>query len=49
MVSTRYSLVKSEDQRVDIIQPKPKAPYERPELKKIGQLRDVTATTTTDD
>jgi len=39
--------MKPEAQPGDTAQPKRKAPYERPELKKIGQLRDVTAATKT--
>jgi len=35
--------MKPEEQRDDIAPPKPKAPYQRPELKKVGRLRDVTA------
>jgi len=35
--------VKPEEQRDDIVPSKSKAPYERPELKKVGRLRDVTA------
>lgn len=36
-----------QDQRDEIAHPKRKAPYERPELRKIGKLRDVTAVTAT--
>jgi hypothetical protein len=35
----------SRDKRAEIIDPTPRAPYERPELKKIGKLRDITANT----
>lgn len=41
--------MKSQDQRDDNRDPQPKVPYERPELKKIGMLRDVTAQVTTDE
>jgi hypothetical protein len=34
-----------QEKRPEIADPKPKAPYQRPELKKIGKLRDVTAIT----
>jgi hypothetical protein len=33
------------DKRAEIVDPKPKAPYERPELKRLGTLRDITANT----
>ncbi|MBI2902708.1 MAG: hypothetical protein HYY12_03850 [Candidatus Methylomirabilis oxyfera] len=32
-----------QEKRPEIADPKPKAPYERPELKRLGTLRDVTA------
>jgi hypothetical protein len=35
--------MKSQDERPEIADPKPKAPYTRPELKRVGTLRDVTA------
>ena len=38
--------MKPQDKQADIADPKPKAPYQRPELKRIGTLRDVTAQTT---
>jgi hypothetical protein len=34
-----------QDERPEIADPKPKAPYQRPELKRVGTLRDVTAVT----
>ena len=37
--------MKPQDHRDEIAHPKRKAPYERPELKKIGKLCDVTAVT----
>jgi hypothetical protein len=37
--------MKPQDMQADIADPKPKAPYQRPELKRIGTLRDVTAQT----
>jgi len=40
--------VKPDEQPDNMSPPKPKAPYERPELKKIGRLRDVTAAGTED-
>ena len=33
----------SEDKQSDLSSPTPKAPYQRPELKRVGKLRDVTA------
>ena len=35
--------MKSQDQRAEIADPKAKTPYQRPELKRVGNLRDVTA------
>jgi len=35
--------MKPQDKQADIADPKPKAPYQRPELKRVGTLRDVTA------
>ncbi len=35
--------MKPQDDRVDTVEAKPKAPYQRPELKRVGKLRDVTA------
>ena len=32
-----------QDRRTEIAEPKIKAPYTRPELKRVGTLRDVTA------
>jgi len=38
--------MKPQDEQVEGAEPKPKAPYQRPELKRVGTLRDVTAQTT---
>ena len=38
--------MKPQDKRPEIADPKPKAPYQRPELKRAGTLRDVTAQAT---
>ena len=35
--------MKPEEKRVESTTPSPKAPYQRPELKRVGKLRDVTA------
>jgi len=35
--------MKPQDKRPEIADPKPKAPYQRPELKRLGILRDITA------
>jgi len=35
--------MKPQDKHTDIADPKQKAPYQRPELKRVGTLRDVTA------
>jgi hypothetical protein len=35
--------MESQDKRDEIADPKLKAPYQRPELKRVGTLRDVTA------
>ncbi len=35
--------MKPQDERADTVEAKPKAPYQRPELKRVGKLRDVTA------
>lgn len=35
-----------QDKRVEMPTPSPKAPYQRPELKRAGKLRDVTAVKT---
>jgi hypothetical protein len=35
--------MKTQDKRVENAVPPPKAPYTRPELKRVGTLRDVTA------
>ena len=35
--------MKPQDKRVEGTVPTPKAPYQRPELKRVGVLRDVTA------
>jgi hypothetical protein len=35
--------MESQDKRDEIPDPKAKAPYTRPELKRVGKLRDVTA------
>ena len=37
--------MKPQDKRPEIADPKPKAPYQRPELKRLGILRDITALT----
>ena len=31
------------DKQPELPSPNPKAPYQRPELKRVGKLRDVTA------
>jgi len=31
------------DKQPELSSPNPKAPYQRPELKRVGKLRDVTA------
>lgn len=31
------------DRQGEIVEPKPKSPYQRPELKRLGALRDITA------
>ncbi len=41
--------MKSQDERVDTVESKPKVPYQRPELKRVGKLRDVTASKTGSD
>ena len=38
-----FDRMKPQDKQADIADPKPKAPYQRPELKRVGTLRDVTA------
>ena len=35
--------MKPQDKQPEIADPKPKAPYQRPELKRVGTLRDLTA------
>ena len=35
--------MKPQNKPAEIIEPTPKAPYQRPELKRAGTLRDVTA------
>jgi len=35
--------MKSQDKQDESADPKLKAPYQRPELKRVGTLRDVTA------
>ena len=35
--------MKPQDKQAESAEPKPKAPYQRPELKRVGTLRDVTA------
>jgi len=35
--------MKPEDQQAECVDPKPKAPYQRPKLTRVGTLRDVTA------
>ena len=35
--------MKPQDNQAESAEPKPKAPYQRPELKRVGTLRDVTA------
>jgi hypothetical protein len=37
--------MKPRDQQGEIVDPKPKSPYQRPELKRLGTLRDITAIT----
>ena len=32
-----------QDERPELTDPKPRAPYQRPELKRAGTLRDITA------
>ena len=34
-----------QEKRPEIAGPKPRAPYQRPELKRVGTLRDITANT----
>jgi hypothetical protein len=38
--------MKPQDKQAESAEPKPKAPYQRPELKRAGTLRDVTAQAT---
>jgi hypothetical protein len=38
--------MKPQDEQAESAEPKPKAPYQRPELKRAGTLRDVTAQAT---
>ena len=38
--------MKPQDKRPEIADPRPKAPYQGPELKRAGTLRDVTAAAT---
>jgi len=35
-----------QEKRPEIADPKPRAPYQRPALKRVGTLRDVTAQAT---
>ena len=35
--------MKPQDKQAESAEPKPKAPYQRPELKRVGTLRDITA------
>jgi hypothetical protein len=37
--------MKPQDKQAESAEPKPKAPYQRPELKRVGTLRDITALT----
>ena len=37
--------MKAQNERDERTTPTPKAPYQRPELKRVGTLRDVTART----
>ena len=37
--------MKPQDKQAESAEPKPKAPYQRPELKRLGILRDITALT----
>lgn len=39
--------MKPQDEQVEGAEPKPKRPYERPKLTRVGTLRDVTTQTTT--
>ncbi len=41
--------MKPQEKRADTVESKPKAPYRRPELKRVGKLRDVTAQKTGND
>jgi len=38
--------MKPQDEQAESAEPKPKAPYQRPKLERIGTLRDVTAQST---
>ncbi len=35
--------MKPQEKQTEVTDSKPKVPYERPELKRVGKLRDVTA------
>ena len=35
--------MRPQDKRTEIAEPKPKAPYQQPEFKRVGTLRDLTA------
>ena len=37
--------MKPQDKRTEIAEPKSRSPYQRPELKRLGMLRDITALT----
>ena len=37
--------MKPQDKRAEIAEPKSISPYQRPELKRLGTLRDITANT----
>jgi hypothetical protein len=37
--------MKPQDKRAEIAEPKSRSPYQRPELKRLGTLRDITANT----
>jgi hypothetical protein len=41
--------MRPQDKQADIADPQPKTPYQRPELKRVGTLRDVTAQKTGND
>ncbi len=41
--------MKPQEKRADTAESKPKVPYQRPELKRVGKLRDVTAQKTGSD